>query len=124
MSAGKYDMSICQGSDFVLGATFKDPTGATIDLTDHTFTGQIRKTASDAVVQANFTFEVLDQVANQGRVNIKLDAASSSAIVLEKSKSASRKITTMTYDIESVSPTTGTKRWLEGKVSFSPEVTK
>ena len=124
MSAGKYDMTICQGSDYELGVTIKDSTGALIDLTDHTFTGQVRKTASDLIVQASFTFEILDQVTNTGRVNIKMDAATSSGITLDKSKSSSRKITTMTYDVESVSASLGTKRWLEGKVNFSPEVTK
>jgi len=124
MSAGKYDMSICQGSDYELGVTIKDSTGTEVDLTGHTFTGQIRKTASDSIIQASFTFEILDQILNRGRVNVKLNAATSSGITLDKSKSSSRKITVMTYDIESVSTALGTKRWLEGKINFSPEVTK
>lgn len=117
-------MTICQGSDYELGVTIKDSTGTLIDLTGHTFTGQVRKTASDLIVQAIFSFEILDQVTDTGRVNIKMDAATSSGITLDKSKSSSRKITTMTYDVESVSVALGTKRWLEGKVNFSPEVTK
>jgi len=122
--AGKYDMSILQGSDFTLGLTLKDSTGTPIDLTGHTFSGQIRKTASDPVIQASFSFVVLDQITDTGRVDVKLSAANSSAIILEKSKSAVRAITTMTYDIESVDGGGAITRWLEGVVKLSPEVTK
>ncbi len=122
--AGQYNMSISQGSDFLLALTIKDSSGVPLDLTGHTFRGQIRKTASDATIQASFTFEVLDQVVNTGRVNILLDAAISSAILLEKSSNASRKLTTMTYDIESEDLSGKEERWLEGLVKLSPEVTK
>lgn len=121
--SGKYDMTISQGSDFLLNVTIKDSAGALVDLTGHTFSGQIRKTASDATVQASFTFNILNQGTNPGEVEVKLDAALSTAIILEKSKNASRKVTTMTYDVESVNGGT-TVRWLEGLAKISPEVTK
>lgn len=122
--AGKYNMSISQGSDFVLGLTIKDSAGNPIDLTGHVFRGQMRKTASDAIIQASFTFSILDQVTDTGRVDVKLDAAISSAIILDRSTGASRKITTMTYDIESEDSNGSDERWLEGLVLISPEVTK
>lgn len=120
--SGKYNMSISQGSDFNLEVTLKDSGGSPVDLTGHTFTGQIRKTASDPVIQAPFTFDLVDPV--NGRVDVKLSATVSSSISLDKSKSANRKITTMTYDIESEDSGGNIKRWLEGLVSLSPEVTK
>jgi hypothetical protein len=122
--AGKYDMTISQGSDFVIALTIKDSTGTPIDLTAHTFRGQIRKTASDATIQASFVFTILDQVADAGRVDVKLEAAVSSGIYLERSTGATRKITTMTYDIESEDGSGNDERWLEGLVKISPEVTK
>lgn len=122
--SGKYDMSISQGSDFTLGLTIKDSAGAPIDLTGHTFSGQIRKTASDSTIQASFSFTILDQVVDTGRVNVELPAATSSSLILDKSKSASRKITTMTYDVESEDSSGKIVRWLEGLVKLSPEVTK
>jgi hypothetical protein len=122
--SGKYDMSISQGSDFTLGVTIKDSAGVPIDLTGHTFSGQIRKTASDSTIQASFSFTLLDQVTDTGRVDIELPAAVSSALLLDKSKSASRKITTMTYDVESEDGSGKIVRWLEGLAKISPEVTK
>jgi hypothetical protein len=121
--AGKYNLEIAQGSDYTLAMTLKDPTGTPIDLTGHTFTGQIRKTASDFTVQASFTFILLNQGTDPGRVNMSLSAATSSGITLNKSQGASRKITTMTYDVESDNAGSIT-RWLEGLVQLSPEVTK
>ena len=120
--SGKYNMEISQGSDFKLGLTIKDAGGSPIDLTGHTFRGQIRKTASDAIIQAVFTFDIVDAV--NGRVDVIMVAADSSAIALEKSKTSSRSITTMTYDIESEDGSGNVVRWLEGLVKFSPEVTK
>lgn len=122
--AGKYNVSISQGSDYILGLTLKDASGVEIDLTGYTFTGQIRKTVSDSVVQAEFTFNILDQVTDTGRVDVQLSAAVSSAILLDKSTKSSRKITVMTYDIESDDGSGSRKRWLEGLVNISPEATR
>ncbi len=120
--SGKYNMEISQGSDFKLSLTIKDSTGTPVDITGHTFRGQIRKTASDAITQAIFSFNITDAV--NGMVDVKLAAADSSAISLSRSKNASRTITTMTYDIESEDGSGNVVRWLEGLVKFSPEVTK
>lgn len=122
--SGKYNMSISQGADYTLGVTIKDKDGNPIDLTGHTFSGQIRKTVSDAVVQASFSFTIKDQVANTGEVDVELSAATSSGISLDKSTKVNRTITKMTYDIESVDGSGNTVRWLEGTVLFSPEVTR
>lgn len=122
--SGKYNMEISQGADYKLGLTIKDDSGTEVDLTGHTFSGQIRKTASDPTILASFTFTILDQVTDTGRVDVELPAAASSAIPVDRSRNASRTITTLTYDIESIDPATKTVRWLEGTVKLSPEVTK
>tara|TARA_R110000744_G_scaffold94093_3_gene181658 strand:+ start:11005 stop:11355 length:351 start_codon:yes stop_codon:yes gene_type:complete len=116
-------MSISQGSDFLLAITIKDSSGTPIDLTGHSFRGQIRKTASDPLVLADFSFNILDQVSSTGRVDVILPSTDSSTIILETSKSAGRKITTFTYDIES-EDSGNVVRWLEGLVKMSPEVTR
>lgn len=122
--AGTFDMEINQGADYLLSVTIKDELGDPVDLTSHTFTGQIRKTASDTTIQASFTFVILDQVTNTGRVDVSLSAADSSAIKLDNSTSSSKKITTMVYDVESDNGSGKKVRWLEGDVAFSPEVTR
>ena len=121
--SGQYSMSISQGSDFLLAITIKDSSGTPIDLTGHSFRGQIRKTASDPLVLADFSFNILDQVSSTGRVDVILPSTDSSTIILETSKSAGRKITTFTYDIES-EDSGNVVRWLEGLVKMSPEVTR
>jgi hypothetical protein len=124
VSAGKYNMTICQGSDYILGLTIKDAAGVEIDLTGYTFTGQIRKTVSDSTVQASFSFTILDQVTLTGRVDVTLAAAISSAMLLDKSTKSNRTITVMTYDLESDDGLGNRKRWLEGIVNISPEATR
>lgn len=122
-SSAKFNIEIDQGSDFSMQITIKDSLGVEIDLTGHTFTGQIRKTIADTVVQASFTFNVLDQVANTGKVDITLANAISSAIILPKQNKVTRTAVPMAYDIESEIGGTVT-RWLEGTVNISPEVTR
>jgi len=118
-----YDIPVKQGEDLYLVLELRDSGNNLIDITGHTFRGQIRKTASDPAVVASFTFLVLDQTTNKGKVQVHLPHATSSAIQLNSSQSAQRSLTIMAYDIESEYSGRVT-RWLEGTVIFSPEVTK
>lgn len=122
-TSNNYTMCIKQGADYQLKLTIKDSANAPIDLTDHTFRGEIRDTASSADSLASFTFEKLDQITNTGEVLVKLTSAASSAIPTEKSRAPERTITKLAYDIESEANSIVT-RWLEGVVELSPEVTK
>ena len=117
-------LNICinQGSDFLLEMTIKDEQGNPIDLTDHTFRGQIRKTVSDSVIQASFTFNKVD--APNGRVDVKLPAADSTAIVLDTQNTSKRKLQKMAYDIESETSGGAIERWLSGEALINPEVTR
>jgi hypothetical protein len=118
-----YDMSIKQGEDFYLILEIQNADKTPIDLTGHLFRGQIRRTASDPNIVAQFEFTLLDQITNTGRVQVYLSSSISSAIDLTDSMKAQRTLTVMAYDIESVINSRVT-RWVEGTVIFSPEVTK
>lgn len=118
-----YEISVKQGEDFYLILEIQNSDKTPINLTGHTFRGQIRRTASDPNIVANFTFTLLDQVTNTGRVEVYLSATTTSAIDLNDSLKPQRTLTIMSYDIESVYSGRVT-RWLEGTVVFSPEVTR
>jgi hypothetical protein len=129
MSAGKLDISIEQGTTFELKMTLKDELGARIDLTGHTFQGQVRKTYSDSTVQANFSFTLADQTnpATKGDVLASLTPAQTTALAVNPAEEGSvdRPDTPMIYDIESqILPSGHRYRWLQGKANISPEVTK
>lgn len=122
MACEVLDICINQGSDFLLEMTIKDDLGNPIDLTDHTFRGQIRKTVSDTVVQASFTFDKVD--APNGRVDIKMAAALSTAIVLGAQNTPRRRAQNMAYDIESETSAGAVERWLSGEAAINPEITR
>lgn len=124
MSAGDYTMKICQGSDYRLLLTITDDNQDPIDLTGHVFSGQMRKGVSLPDIIASFSFNILDQnvAENLGKVEVLLSNTVSSAIELDEDNSTKRKSTKFIYDIESAA--TETKRWLQGTVEMSPEVTR
>jgi hypothetical protein len=118
-----YDIPVKQGEDLYLVLELRDSGNNLIDITGHTFRGQIRRTASDTEVVASFTFSVLNQTTDKGKVQVHLSNTTSSSIQLNSSQNAQRSLTIMAYDIESEYSGRVT-RWLEGTVIFSPEVTK
>lgn len=127
MSAAKYDIKIEQGATFDMVLTLRDAAGDVMDLTDHSFRGQVRKSYSDLTVQATFQFEVLDQTqpATKGKVRVFIPAAQTTLIKVNKADSEKRTLTPYIYDIESQIPTGSyVFRWLEGTANISPEVTK
>lgn len=118
-----YDIHVKQGEDLYLVLELRDSGNNLVDISGHTFRGQIRKTASEPSIAASFSFLVLDQITDTGKVQVHLPNATSSALQLNSSQSAQRSLTIMAYDIESEYSGRVT-RWLEGTVIFSPEVTK
>ncbi len=125
MSAGKHNIQIDQGSDFYMLMTLKDSNGDRVDLTSHTFTGKIRRTASSTTVDATFTCTVLNQAVDEtkGQVEVELTAAETAAIAVDTSTDAERTKTNFAYDIES-SISGVVTRWVEGVAEVSPEVTR
>jgi hypothetical protein len=122
--SNRYDIKIDQGSTFSIGLTIRDSAGVPINLTGHSFRGQIRKTVSASKIEAEFSFDVQDQTANPGRVTCYLSADDTEAIKVDQSPSAQRIITKMAYDIESETLDGTVVRWLEGIAEISPEATK
>jgi hypothetical protein len=121
--AANHNIRINQGSTFKIVLTIKDSDDNPIDLTGFEFCGQIRKTVSDPVIQASFSFIIQDQVTDTGKVFAILSDEQTMAINVRTSRSSSRVITTMTYDIES-KYNGETTRWIEGLADISPEASR
>jgi hypothetical protein len=127
MAAGKLDLFIEQGSDFLRKLIFQDnavPTPNPENLTGQTFRGQIRKSISDPTIVVAFTFNILDQVTNKGKVEFSLTNAQTSSIALKAQNVVSREPQEFAYDIERVFTDSRVERVLEGIVFVSPEVTR
>lgn len=126
MSAGALDILIEQGATFELDMTLTDENGDRIDLTGHTFRGQVRASFSDSAIVATMSFTPGDQTqpATKGTVKATISAANTTTIpVPANTDSPERPITKMIYDIES--EVAGTVyRWLQGAAMISPEVTR
>lgn len=120
----KYDITIKQGATFRLDITIRDSNNAPINLTGHVFRGQIRPLPQSTDIEASFSFQVLDQVTDTGKVVATISAADTSAINVQDSSKPDRRITTFCYDIESEAPGGVVSRWLEGLANISPEVTR
>lgn len=127
MSAASYDIKIDQGSDFSMTLTFKDASGNLLNLTGFIFNGQLRANFSSPSIIASFTFDILDQnnPLTLGQVVVEMSAATSTAIPVPGivGNSTLRPISKFIYDIEATFAGI-TKRWLQGAVSLSPEVTR
>jgi hypothetical protein len=121
--AAQYELNIDQGANFLITLTIKDETGATMDLTGFTFRGKIKTSFSDSVAVANFSFKILDQVTSRGLVEVSLTDTETAALVAP-AQGTVRTLTKMVYDIESEDGSGFVRRWLEGDVLVSPEVTK
>lgn len=115
------DIEIKQGSRFSMGITFTDET----TIAGFEFRGQIRKSPSDATVQAAFLF--LDGSADN--IKIAYIGSDDTSLIPAKSKEQGvRETTAYVYDIEYL-PVGGDTdndwvRLLQGTATVSPEVTR
>ena len=123
MAAGNHDILIEQGATFKMLLSITDETSNPVDLTGLAFRGMVKKAFTDTSPQASFSFTVLDQMSDKGKVEVYLTAAQTTAIDVY-SKGPVRSINNMVYDIESQSQNGEVIRWLQGAASVSPEVTK
>ncbi len=111
MAAGNYDIIIEKKANFSFTATFKQSTGAALDLTNRTLTGEIRRDF-DNVLQATFTITKSD--ATKGIALIELSSAQTSVLTLDDSH----------YDIFSTLNTGNVERLLEGKATIVKNITQ
>lgn len=118
------DITVYQGATFQIQLEIKNASGTPLDLTGHTFRGQIRRTVSSATPDATFTFTLANQMTDPGKVTCVISATNTAAIVVDVSPTYQRKTTKMSYDIESQDGSGFVTRWLQGVADIVPEATR
>ena len=112
MSAGTYNLTIDQGSDFALDLVIKQ-SGSALDLSNYSGRAQLRTSVDASSDSATFT--VTKTNASGGAMKMELQAATSSAL------SAGQYV----YDLEIYTSGDSTvKRILQGTATITPEVTR
>lgn len=112
MAAANYDLTIDQGSTFVIDITLKE-SGSVKDLTGYSARAQMRSTKTASTVAGTFDCNI--PVPTNGIVKMELSATDSSAM------SAGLYF----YDLEIYTPSDAiVKRLIEGKVTLNQEVTR
>jgi hypothetical protein len=94
-----YDITINQGQDFKLLITLKDPNGDAIDLTNATFEGMVRNSPQAGAPIYQFSFDILDQNTDTGKVSIIMEKEITSQIKLNRSESVQKIPTNFAYDV-------------------------
>jgi len=110
MSAGKYNITLDQGSTFVLQVTLEQPAGTPINLSGYTVRSQIRKSYSDTLIGA-FTCALVTPAS--GIFQMALTATQTKLLTEAE----------YVYDVE-ISIGSTVTRVLEGIIYVSPEVTQ
>jgi hypothetical protein len=114
MTAGTYSLTIEQGATLRLIVTYKDPTGAPIDLTGYSARCQIRRSVGGSIL--------LNLTTQNGGIIL---GGSAGTITLLASASTTTPLTgSGVYDLELVSSGGEVTRVLEGTVVISPNVTR
>ena len=112
MSAGTYNLTIDQGSDFALDLVIKQ-SGSALDLSNYSGRAQLRTSVDASSVSATFT--VTKTNASGGALKMELQAATSSALAAGQ----------YVYDLEIYTASDSTvKRILQGTATITPEVTR
>jgi hypothetical protein len=107
-----HDITIQQGATFAKTLTLKDDNNAVINITNDTFTGQVRKHHSSTDIQATFTFTITD--GTNGVVSWGLTPTQSATMGSGK----------FVYDVEWTKSDSTVVRLLEGVADCTPEVTR
>tara|TARA_B100001245_G_scaffold227575_1_gene204089 strand:+ start:2325 stop:2663 length:339 start_codon:yes stop_codon:yes gene_type:complete len=112
MTAANHNLTIDQGSDFVIDLVIKDE-GVVKNLTGYSARAQMRITKSASTIAATFTCTVTD--ASEGQVKMELPNATSSALSPGK----------YYYDLELFTASDAiVARLMQGTVILTPEVTR
>lgn len=123
MSAATYNITIEQGATFSKVITWKDSTGAGINLSGYTITGKIKRRTSEQTALATFTATLANQGTNPGQFTLSLTASETAALPSASGPTAEKVLLECVYDVEA--STGGTVyRLLEGIASISPEATR
>ena len=112
MAAANYDLTIDQGSTFVIDITVKE-SGSAKDLTGYAARAQMRSTKTDSTVAATFSCSI--PIPSNGVVKMELPATTSTAMASG----------VYFYDLEIHTANDAiVKRLIEGKVTINQEVTR
>lgn len=112
MAAANYDLTIDQGSTFVIDVTINEG-GSVKDLSGYSARAQMRSTKTASTVAASFTCTI--PIPSNGIVKMELPAATSSGMTAGL----------YFYDLEiHTSGDAIVKRLIEGKVTLNQEVTR
>lgn len=111
-----------QGTSFRLDMALLDEGGDPVDLSTSLVIGQIRKTASSKVVEAEFTVEEVD--FSLGQFTLTLSAVVTSKLKCNPSYTAQRIPTQFAYDVEVHNTDGSVLRIISGVLNVSPEVTR
>ena len=110
MSAGKYNITMDQGSDFTLQLTVKE-SGVAKNLSGYSARGQMRTSASAENASASFVCTITN--ATGGTLTIALSATTTSGL------SAGQYV----YDVEIFTGST-VQKLIQGNVRVNAEITK
>jgi hypothetical protein len=114
--ANRYNLEINQGATFSLTATWKDSTGAAINLTGYTARLQVRENyASTTTIVSLTSSSGITLGGAAGTVTIIITASATSALIAPWAG---------VYDLELVDASGVVTRLLEGAATVSPEVTR
>lgn len=114
--AGYYDITIKQGSKFILPLIYKDANGNTVDLTTYSAAMQGRKNISDSTTIFSLTSGGEITLGAAGQIDIEIAATATAVYDFE----------TGLYDLK-ITPPSGPDDAiiiLEGKLKLSKEVTR
>ena len=127
MSAGIYNFTIEQGTTVVKQFTYKDSTGAAVDLSGYSASMQIRETYTSSAPISTFSgsasasgSEGLSIITSagtstKGTIELRIEAVTTTAYTF----------TSAVYDLEITRNSDSTvSRLLQGSIALSPEVTK
>lgn len=123
MSAGRYDTIIEQGATFTRTITWKDSSGAGINLTGYTVAGKVKSKVSDKIELLSFTVVIANQGTNPGQFTISLSATQTATLPAVYSADGKKQILDLVYDVEATTGST-VYRVIEGILSNSPEITR
>jgi hypothetical protein len=111
--AGKYDLIIEQGATYILPITWKDGSGALVNLTGYTAKMQIKDMSGNVLFALTDTAGITLGGA-AGTVTIKLTAVQTTTLTTTA---------TAKYDLYLTAPNGDVTRLLKGWVTPDPEVT-
>ena len=113
MAAGKYDITIEQGTPFSLPISYKDSTGSVVDLSSsYTSRMMIKESAGGTTIKSLTNGSGMTLAASGNNIVVDISATDTASMDFDNA----------VYDLEIVSGSTVT-RVLEGKVKLSREIT-